>query len=396
MSAALRQAVAELWPAATTALGRGGPRGGPQATARYWVVPAAGGVGAAVPTNPRAAARAVRRFSAATTPVGVASRVALSAALRVGAGRLLPGALAVAGPDTDALAGLLATVLGQPVTFAVAIGSERVNRKRVLEIFGPTGHSVAFAKVGGTPLQDADVEAEAAALQWWQGRRVRGVHLPEPLWSGQWRGARVLVMSALPQRPWPSARDRLGPPVREIGALVAATNAGEQVAAESPWFASVAARLSQVNASTTRRRALACWERLAAPAGTSIPFAAWHGDFTPWNMARHRQGLSVWDWERFAPQVPAGLDLLHHALTAVPPSALTPQRVLETLTRAPWHQLGPLVAADAGLARQLYLAEILARYLPLVEKPGGEVLGPRAEVVLAAWEMSTSARSGDR
>jgi hypothetical protein len=50
-----------------------------------------------------------------------------------------------------------------------------------------------------------------------------------------------------------------------------------------------------------------------------MAFGAWHGDFTPWNMARlpgETEGPGdagrtyLWDWERAAP-APAGLDLLH-------------------------------------------------------------------------------------
>ena len=47
-----------------------------------------------------------------------------------------------------------------------------------------------------------------------------------------------------------------------------------------------------------------------------LPFGAWHGDFTPWNMARTPAGIYVWDWERSAP-APLGLDLLHFLFQTV-------------------------------------------------------------------------------
>jgi hypothetical protein len=45
-----------------------------------------------------------------------------------------------------------------------------------------------------------------------------------------------------------------------------------------------------------------------------LDFGAWHGDWTPWNMAWHRGVLRLWDWERFARGVPDGFDLLHYRL----------------------------------------------------------------------------------
>ena len=42
-------------------------------------------------------------------------------------------------------------------------------------------------------------------------------------------------------------------------------------------------------------------------------FGRWHGDWTPWNMATREGRPIVWDWERTAPSVPVGFDLLHYA-----------------------------------------------------------------------------------
>ena len=50
------------------------------------------------------------------------------------------------------------------------------------------------------------------------------------------------------------------------------------------------------------------------PARRRLAFGAWHGDWTPWNMASTAGGLLVWDWERFATGVPVGFDALHYWL----------------------------------------------------------------------------------
>src|SRR5205823_2021204 len=47
---------------------------------------------------------------------------------------------------------------------------------------------------------------------------------------------------------------------------------------------------------------------------TSLTFGAWHGDWSPWNMASTTGGLLVWDWERFGSGVPRGFDALHYWL----------------------------------------------------------------------------------
>jgi len=47
-----------------------------------------------------------------------------------------------------------------------------------------------------------------------------------------------------------------------------------------------------------------------------MAFGAWHGDFTPWNMARLGRATYLWDWERAQP-APVGLDLLHFLFQSV-------------------------------------------------------------------------------
>ena len=53
-------------------------------------------------------------------------------------------------------------------------------------------------------------------------------------------------------------------------------------------------------------------DQLVASAGhVELTFGAWHGDWTPWNMATTATTVLVWDWERFGTGVPVGYDALH-------------------------------------------------------------------------------------
>ncbi|CAM3364174.1 hypothetical protein NODU109028_13660 [Nocardioides dubius] len=382
-------AVADLWPSAVP-----GQESGP-VQARFCVVPAAGGVGTALPLDsPRASARAVRRFNAAATTPAVAKRLMLAAALRMGAGRLLPASFEVAGPDTDSLARLLDTVFGEPVTFSVAIGTARVNRKRVLEVFGERGDTLGFVKLGGSSVSDADVAAEAAALPHLTTSALPGLSVPQVLWSGSWRGAQLLVITAVPQSPRQRRVDRRDPPLPEIAELTDAFAEGPFALTTSGWWERTESRLAALADESRRVRALACLEVLGARADEPVPFAAWHGDWTPWNMARHLGGLSLWDWERFSTGVPAGLDVWHYLLNARLAGALEPETALAVLRDGEsfWRALGERVAHDPEVGIGMYLAEILARYLPLAEGAGGDVILSRTDALLTAWEAWASAQ----
>ncbi|MFZ2502953.1 MAG: hypothetical protein WAW88_09810, partial [Nocardioides sp.] len=90
--------------------------------------------------------------------------------------------------------------------------------------------------------------------------------------------------------------------------------------------------------------------RLLALAGeTPVPTGAAHGDWTPWNMAWRGSPdgpdgvLEVWDWERFALNVPQGLDLVHFEASRV--------RVDDNLREAEPRLLAelPLRLHDVGL-----------------------------------------------
>ncbi len=117
-----------------------------------------------------------------------------------------------------------------------------------------------------------------------------------------------------------------------------------------------------------------------------LPFGAWHGDWTPWNMSRRRGRLQLWDWERFETGVPMGLDRCHYGVN--------------TITHTQGFDQGSIVrglelagipeepGSDEHLVAAAYLAAIACRYLVGAEGHRGETIADRAEVMLetlCAW-----------
>lgn len=123
------------------------------------------------------------------------------------------------------------------------------------------------------------------------------------------------------------------------------------------------------------RAALSAWVAAAEP-GAQLELGAWHGDWTPWNMAYDGAVLSVWDWERYQAGVPAGYDALHWASQDVIMSRRqTPKDAIESLLVAAPGLLEPfgVEAEPAGRIALLYLLELGARY----EGDGQEAAGAR-------------------
>ncbi|MFJ2028792.1 hypothetical protein [Streptosporangium sp. NPDC087985] len=181
----------------------------------------------------------------------------------------------------------LSEVLGTPIRVVLHVRPAlRVNRKPILEAHAPDGLA-AFVKIGDTDRGRELIANEARTLHLLAGVPLRTVVPPSVLHHGSWRGLSVLALSPLPVRRGRISADLLIDAVGEISRI---------------------------------------------PGRGS----AWHGDFSPWNIARGADGrLLVWDWERFATGVPPGFDALHHFF----------QRALR--------RTGPATAARACLAQSL-------------------------------------------
>lgn len=420
-AAYLRKLAATVWPGPPAAqLVRGGRPG-------LLVLPSAARPRLLVPYAPsRVAAAAARQ---ATEAVGTASRLrrgALAAVLRIGlagyafrdrlvvttAGslaahlsRLLPETGLHAETRLHAETGQVAELLGEgrhpaDLLLAVHLGPARANRKPVLQLLDHTGQPVAFAKLGVDQLTRSLVDAEADALRRLAGAELPGVEIPEVWHHGDWRGHRLLVQRALP--------------VQHRRAAPRAARAAEQAAmvtvsrclgvrnrswAGSPYASRLADALADLDGRPEAGRlrvVLAVIDRT----DPVLRFGAAHGDWNSGNRAVLADGrVLLWDWERFAPDVPVGFDALHRRLqTAITRDRVAAERAAEQLISAaaglldPYGQ--PTTAAESVAV--LYLLDLALRYLRDRQAEAGARLGHVDRWLLPAVERWVATRYGQR
>lgn len=385
----LRATLVRLWPGARTELVRS-RHDDPTATAEFLLLPSSRSPRLLLPSDRVAAAASVLRFSAVAGPAEIGVRTLASLALRAGATRALPERLRVHLDPADAapaesLADALARSLGASrTTFSLGVGPARVNRKPVLQVFDERGRSRGFAKLGDSPTAAAHVRAESAALEVLAATPLTTLRVPRPLHVGTWRDVDVLVQEDLAVGP--GAAFARGTALRERAAAELEEAYAEEAAPLDglPWWERCRSRADAAPDRTAVARLGAAMEAVARRHPSPVPVSAWHGDWTPWNMAPGRgtdggRVLLVWDWERFETGVPAGMDRVHFAVNAATlRHGATPAVVLDALPGS-----GPVEAA--------YLVAITARYLEMSSAPGGELIVPRALATLAALESLVSA-----
>ncbi len=295
-----------------------------------------------VPNAPRPAAAAVRRYGEPGSWTTWLAAWVLGVALASGLGGVvLRGRLRVqAPPGADTIESYLSNALAREIKVSLHLGAARANRKPVLQLLTPRGEPVGYAKVGVNPLTCSLVRAEEHALGRLRLADLACLTVPRVLHSGSWRGLDVLVLSALPV--WLRRRRltamQLATAMREVA----------QVGGLTKGPLAAAAYLERLRA------------RLTAADG------AWHGDWTPWNMASTGHGLLVWDWERFTEGVPLGFDALHYWLqTECVPGRREPATAAASCVECAARLLGPfgVAGAQARLTAILYLSDLATRYL---------------------------------
>lgn len=347
----------------------------------------------------RAAAAALSRNHDATSRKSRLAKAGLGAGLRLGlAQRLLPDRVQVAvaeGIAGDELRRSLLTeelreVFGRrDLYLAVILGTPRPNRKPVLQVLSRTGEVLGYVKAAWNDLTRNLVRNEAGVLAE-LGRRPRGSFTaPRLLHHGPWGGLELLAASPLPHTVRPREAQVFEPPLSVIREVAALPGVSEARLAESPYWAGVRARLE------ARATALAGGPDPLGPivehvenrfGRTVLRFGAWHGDFTPWNMARLDDGIFVWDWERSGP-APVGLDLLHFLFQSVCRfEGRKPARSVE-ICRERTPGLLSLLDVPAGSESALwsvYRMELLFRY---DEARLAGVLGQRSRIHTGILEM---------
>ncbi|TWD83280.1 hypothetical protein FB561_4441 [Kribbella amoyensis] len=337
--------------------------------------------------HPAAAASGLRRFSRALSTKERVIRLAGSVGLRVGAERLLADRIRMTpvGIPGDTIEQHLSTVLGTEVVVGLGVGSLRANQKPILQVFDRRGRCIAYVKVGDSELTTGLVQQEGANLARLGQHDWRLLELPELLHLGTWEGLELLVISALDTAIRPAGGPLLQPPLAPLDELYDQFDEGSEALGGTVYWADLvgtAKRIEDDWQRTAYREALARIE--AGHGDTAIRMTAWHGDFAPWNLGHRRGRLQLWDWERFATGVPAGLDRIHYVLHTSTRAAGFSDSVVDTALASPYTHHPDCSPTLQDLTAVLYLASLAARYLIGSQGPQGEVLRPTTRTVLDA------------
>ena len=374
-----------LWPDSTGAELVRTRRGSSEVGSHYLVVPNASRPRLLVPADdPQAAAKALRRFSSSLTLAEAGQRLAFSVALRVAGRRALADRVVIRDADVgDSLQAHLGDVLGEPVRFSLGIGTARANQKPVLQIFGRGGKCLAFAKLGESDTSWGDVSAEIDALQQLAYVEPRRIEIPRLLHHGWWNQTLIMLMSPLETRALSYRHS--APPRAAMSELHGCLGTTRGCLAESPWWQRILQATSAIIDDDRRIRLEEALHALLARSGDNeLTFGAWHGDWTPWNMAQRGRRTQLWDWERFETGVPAGLDLCHYGVNLrCRERGASVDSILSGLT---WvgSEREPVSGAPVGT---LYLAAATTRYLARAQSALGERISERAELFLSTLRL---------
>lgn len=272
----------------------------------------------------------------------------------------LPVSRIVVRPEPEGIEAYLGAVIGAPARIGVLLGPPRANQKPVLQVFGPDGETVAFAKLGLTPLSATLLETEASALRLLGDRDLRAFDVPQLLDHGTWKGVPILVQGALDLA---QSDASTAPPPLEVMVEIA-TISGIEV--EDYAHSAFSQGVAPTGGDTWHGIDVAAFGRVheQLTAWGPLPMGAWHGDFGPWNLARSGDTTQVWDWERFEVGVPVGLDAAHYRAQQGVAAQTEPSVAWAGIVAA----VGAVLAAagcDAAAAPAVgaaYLLAIVARY----------------------------------
>ena len=352
-----------LWPSPSQVrLTRRPARG---AAAQWLVLPGGSRPRLLVPVGVRAAAVMLTRHG--DRPGARALRAVLAAGVRTGLLERAPALRLVvdAPPAAPSLARHLAPFLGEGVVVGALLGTPRVNRKPVLQVFDEAGRTVAFVKAAHDERTRWLVRREADNLERLRRAGLRALELPEVVYAGTFGALEVLVLTPLASSQQ-AGRETVGPPPLQAMAELASVVSGARGPLRAGAFGARLQRLGRAAATSGQSRlAEAVRVVLERHGEDEVDLGAWHGDWAPWNMGWAGGRLQLWDWERYAEGVPLGFDLVHYLSQRVrhdePGLDAAEARLLAALPA-----LLPAVGVPAERCRLtvvLYLLELAARFL---------------------------------
>jgi hypothetical protein len=343
-----------------------------------------------VPAQRRLAAAAIRHYR---PPRALSARLAgraLSFGLASGlGGAMVRGRFRVSEPEeSDTIESYLREAVSREIRVSMYLGPARANRKPVLQLLAPSGEAVGYAKIGINPLTQELVRAEHDTLSRVSAAGLTAVRAPAVLHHGSWRGLDVLVLSTLPV--WLRRRQ---PPTDQLCAAmgeVARMCGGLRTAPlrDSGYLAALRTRLADADNSQPKAALLGALDALTKRSGEVVmTYGAWHGDWSPWNMACTQSGLLLWDWERFSTDAPLGFDALHHWMQGqVRPSGRDPHEVAADCPEHAVKLIEPFgIGAEAArVTGLLYMAELATRYLVDRQDKAGARLGAAGDWLIPA------------
>ncbi len=398
-----RATLDKLWPAPASARPTWSPFGD---GVDYLAVPSPRRPRLLVPVDVRGADRLLLRHGGGRRTR--AGRAAWRTAQRSGLARWAPVPRLRVVPAADGIEAYLSQVLGQPVRIGVLLGPPRANLKPVLAIYAgdprAPGRVLGFAKVATTQVTAPLLAAEAAALRLLARSPVAGVVAPQLMHHGTWGERDVLVTSALPLAQTGRRPSRISTDV--VAGIARVDGLAEQPLLRSDFWREHAGAVELpagwrgVDATPLRRMVD------AVPDVTCL-MGSWHGDLGPWNAARGTNHVEIWDWERFATGVPAGLDAVHWPVQVALASGASPGQAWQSVRESVGECLDSLQRTDSlphpeslqrsrsdpAVVTAAYLLAVLDRYRrDAAEAPTPALLGrvgwlcELADVVASALE----------
>lgn len=340
--------------------------GGWREAEAYLVLPTLSRATMLLPAGPRAATTgALLNYRGLRRPAQNLQRATLGAAARTGVRLPFPrlavqvrGVPGVPGPEPVLPLALLAAQTGSGRLHASIGIRTGANRKATLQLVDDAGVPAGFAKFAWNDERADDLARERRALEQAQGSD--SARTPPLLATGSYYDWPFIVTAPLPSSsrgvrgdvPPPNPQELYGvcPLVR--WSAVAATG----------QFAALRRRVDALPAGRLPGDLLGRLRRLVdavAARGEEIPVTSrWHGDLTPWNLARDGDGvLWCFDWESSEPDAVAGLDALHWELTVRTERGA---RLGRDLLREAYRDAAPFLVA-AGVPRAAW-PSVLAVY----------------------------------
>ena len=335
----------------------------PSQVRRFLAVPDLDDTRMFLPAAPRLAASSLRRARRAVGLKGRLTTATATLALRSGSTHVLRRHVTVPVTD-DSVDVQLADILGHEVQVAVFLGPPRANRKPVLQVMDTTGALLSITKMGVSALSSALADNEVDALRTLARHRLDTVVVPRLLGELHRQGHTGVAQSPLdvPVREATPSAALIHAAVLEISGVEGTTTGSF---AASLYLRDLRERLAALPDVELRSLGAAVLADVAS-ADPMLTWGAWHGDFSPWNVAASSGRLLVWDWERFSHHAPVGYDALHYEFMPLLKNVrLDQHRVgLELMARAPRVLQPAGVEQDAAATvALLYLVEVAVRFL---------------------------------